>query len=38
VRSCEASLRRLQTDVIDIFHLHGFDAMTAIDEVLTGPR
>ena len=35
VRSCEASLRRLQTDVIDIYHLHGFDAMTAVDEVLS---
>ena len=35
VRSCEASLRRLQTDVIDIYHLHGFDAMTAVEEVLS---
>jgi len=34
VRSCEASLARLGTDVIDIYHLHGFDAMTPVDEVL----
>ena len=29
----EASLRRLNTDYIDIYHLHGFDALTPIDEV-----
>src|SRR5580692_9197770 len=29
----EASLRRLGTDYIDIYHLHCFDAMTPIDEV-----
>ena len=29
-----ASLKRLNTDFIDIFQLHGFDAMTPIDEVL----
>jgi aryl-alcohol dehydrogenase-like predicted oxidoreductase len=29
----EASLRRLGTDYIDIYHLHGFDALTPIDEV-----
>jgi aryl-alcohol dehydrogenase-like predicted oxidoreductase len=34
VRSCEASLRRLGTDYIDIYHLHGFDALTPIDETL----
>ena len=34
VRSVEASLTRLGTDVIDIYHLHGFDAMTAVEEVL----
>ena len=33
-RSVEASLRRLGTDVIDLYHLHGFDAMTPIEEVL----
>jgi aryl-alcohol dehydrogenase-like predicted oxidoreductase len=29
----EGSLRRLGTDYIDIYHLHGFDAMTPIEEV-----
>jgi aryl-alcohol dehydrogenase-like predicted oxidoreductase len=34
VRSCEASLRRLDTDHIDLYHVHGFDGCTALDEVL----
>lgn len=29
----EASLRRLGTDYIDVYHLHGFDALTPIEEV-----
>jgi len=33
-RACEASLRRLGTDYIDIYHLHGFDALTPVEEVL----
>ncbi len=32
-RALEASLRRLGTDHIDIYHLHGFDALTPIEEV-----
>jgi len=34
VRACEASLRRLGTDHIDIYHVHGFDGCTPLDEVL----
>jgi len=32
-RALEASLRRLNADYIDIYHLHGFDALTPIEEV-----
>jgi aryl-alcohol dehydrogenase-like predicted oxidoreductase len=35
VSACEASLRRLGTDYIDIYHLHGFDALTPVEEVLS---
>jgi aryl-alcohol dehydrogenase-like predicted oxidoreductase len=31
-RALEDSLRRLQTNHIDIYHLHGFDALTPIEE------
>jgi aryl-alcohol dehydrogenase-like predicted oxidoreductase len=34
IRSCEASLRRLQTDYVDIYTIHGFDARTAVEETL----
>jgi aryl-alcohol dehydrogenase-like predicted oxidoreductase len=34
IRSCEASLRRLNTDYIDIYHMHGFDAVTPVEETL----
>ena len=33
--ACEASLRRLGTDYIDVYHLHGFDALTPVEEVLS---
>jgi aryl-alcohol dehydrogenase-like predicted oxidoreductase len=32
-RALEASLRRLGTDYVDIYHLHGFDALTPVEEV-----
>ncbi len=34
ITACEASLRRLGTDYIDIYHLHGFDALTPVEEAL----
>jgi aryl-alcohol dehydrogenase-like predicted oxidoreductase len=34
VRACEDSLRRPGTDYIDIYHMHGFDALAPIEEVL----
>src|SRR5262245_44639905 len=33
-RAVEASLRRLGTDTIDLYQLHGFDALTPVEEVL----
>jgi len=35
ISACEASLKRLGTDYIDIYHLHGFDALTPVEEVLS---
>ena len=32
--ACEDSLRRLNIDHIDIYHMHGFDANTPVDETL----
>jgi aryl-alcohol dehydrogenase-like predicted oxidoreductase len=34
LRACEAALKRLGTDYIDLFQLHGFDAATPIEETL----
>ncbi|MBX9670849.1 MAG: aldo/keto reductase [Candidatus Obscuribacterales bacterium] len=35
IRAVEDSLRRLGTDHIDVYHMHGFDAITPIEEVLS---
>ena len=35
IEACEASLRRLRIDHLDLFQLHGFDAMTPIEETLS---
>ncbi len=34
MRACEASLKRLGTDHIDLYFMHGFDALTPVDETL----
>jgi aryl-alcohol dehydrogenase-like predicted oxidoreductase len=33
-RALEGSLRRLGTDYVDVFYLHGFDALTPVEETL----
>lgn len=34
IGACEASLRRLRTDHIDLYQLHGFDALSPVEETL----
>jgi aryl-alcohol dehydrogenase-like predicted oxidoreductase len=34
INACEASLRRLGTDYIDVYYMHGFDALTPVEETL----
>jgi aryl-alcohol dehydrogenase-like predicted oxidoreductase len=34
IKAVEGSLRRLSTDFLDLYQLHGFDAMTPVEEVL----
>jgi aryl-alcohol dehydrogenase-like predicted oxidoreductase len=34
LRACDAALKRLGTDYIDLFQLHGFDATTPVEETL----
>ncbi|HET7179529.1 MAG TPA: aldo/keto reductase [Chryseosolibacter sp.] len=34
VRACEASLKRMNTDHVDIYHMHGYDGNTPIEETL----
>ncbi|RFU45269.1 aldo/keto reductase [Paraburkholderia sp. DHOC27] len=35
IQAVDAALKRLQTDYIDLFQLHGFDAKTPVTEVLS---
>lgn len=34
IKACEASLKRLGTDHIDLYFMHGFDALTPVEETL----
>jgi len=34
IRACEASLRRLKTDVIDLYQVHQWDGITPLEETL----
>jgi len=34
IKACEDSLKRLSTDYIDVYHMHGFDANTPVQETL----
>ncbi|MDR3448896.1 MAG: aldo/keto reductase [Alphaproteobacteria bacterium] len=35
INACEASLKRLGTDHIDLYFMHGFDALTPVEESLS---
>jgi aryl-alcohol dehydrogenase-like predicted oxidoreductase len=35
IRACEAQLRRLGTDHIDLYQMHAFDALTPVEETLS---
>src|ERR1700678_3597903 len=35
LQSLERSLKRLGTDYVDVYYLHGFDALTPVEEVLS---
>jgi len=34
IQQLNGSLKRLGTDYVDVYHMHGFDALTPVDEVL----
>lgn len=35
IKACEESLKRLATDYIDVYFMHGFDALTPVEETLS---
>jgi aryl-alcohol dehydrogenase-like predicted oxidoreductase len=35
LKACESSLRRLGTDYIDLYQMHGFDALSPVEETLS---
>ena len=35
IASCDASLKRMNTDYIDVYFMHGFDAMTPMEETMS---
>jgi aryl-alcohol dehydrogenase-like predicted oxidoreductase len=35
IQACEASLKRLGTDYIDIYQMHGFDAISPVEETVS---
>ena len=37
LQACDRSLKNLQTDYIDLYQIHGFDAHTPIEETLEAP-
>jgi len=35
IKACEDSLKRMEIDHIDVYHMHGFDANTPVEETLS---
>src|SRR5215468_3704952 len=35
IKACESSLRRLGTDYVDLYQMHGFDALSPVEETLS---